>query len=647
MCGAGVQAGTDQCRGTDAATGCCHDDVTVLLAPAPSTIPDGPGVYVFRDRSGTPLYVGKARSLRARLSGYFADPRTLPERTAQMVLAATSVDWTVTASEVDALLLENSLIKTYQPRHNIRLKDDKSYPYLAVDLREEWPRPVVVRGRKRRGVRYFGPFGHAKSLRSTLDLLLPTFPVRTCSDAKYVRHERRGRPCLLADIGRCSAPCVGWVDHPTYEEHVQGILRFFSGDAAALTRDLEARMQAAAATQDYEGAARLRDALGHVVRASDTQQILLSDRDDLDAVGVASDELQACVVRLELRRGRVVGREALRADLVDDLGDDELLERFLGDLYDAERPPPHEVAVDHVGADVERLGKWLATLREGPVRVLAPERGRRRGVVELATANAAEDLRRHGLRRAADHNARSKSLVELQSALGLSRAPYRIECFDMSHLQGTSYVGSMVVFEDALPVKRAYRHFTVKTVRGNDDVGAMREVLDRRLSHWRDEPGGDRFGANPDLLVVDGGLGQLHAATDAIEARGITGELELASLAKRLEEIYRPGSSRPVVLSRTSEALYLLQRVRDEAHRFAISFHRSTRGRRMTASLLDGIEGLGPTRRERLVEAFGSVAGVRVASLEELRRLTWLPDEVARRVHDRLVGAIGVAEEAP
>jgi excinuclease ABC subunit C len=618
----------------------------VLQSPAPSTIPDGPGVYVFRDRSGTPLYVGKARSLRARLSNYFADPLTLPERTAQMLLAATSVDWTVTASEVDALLLENSLIKTYQPRHNIRLKDDKSYPYLAVDLREDWPRPVVVRGRKRRGVRYFGPFGHAKSLRSTLDLLLPTFPVRTCSDAKYLRHERRGRPCLLADIGRCSAPCVGWVDHPTYEEHVQGILRFFSGDAAALTRDLEARMRAAAAAQDYESAARLRDALGHVERASDTQQILLSDRDDLDAVGVASDELQACVVRLELRRGRVVGRESLRADLVDDLGDDELLERFLGDLYDAERPPPHEVAVDHVGADVERLGAWLSTLRQGPVRVVAPERGRRRGVVELATANAAEDLRRHGLRRAADHNARSKSLVELQSALGLSRAPYRIECFDMSHLQGTSYVGSMVVFEDALPVKRAYRHFTVRTVRGNDDVGAMREVLDRRLGHWRDAPGGDRFGANPDLLVVDGGLGQLHAAVDAVEARGVTGELELASLAKRLEEVYRPGSSRPVVLPRTSEALYLLQRVRDEAHRFAISFHRSTRGRRMTASLLDGIEGLGPTRRERLVGAFGSVAGVRAASLDELRALSWLPDDVARRVHDRLAGAIGAVDEA-
>ena len=609
--------------------------------PPTSTIPDVPGVYVFRDPSGTTLYVGKALSLRARLANYFADPLTLPERTAQLVAAAASVDWTVTHSEVDALLLENSLIKTEQPRYNIRLKDDKSYPYLAVDLREKWARPVVVRGRRRRGVRYFGPFGHAKSLRSTIDLLLPSFPVRTCSDAKFVRHERLGRPCLLADIGRCAAPCVGRVDKGTYDAHVQGILRFFAGDAEALTKDLAERMQRSADAQDYESAARLRDALAHVERASDTQQIVLSDRDDLDAVGVASDGLQACVVRLEVRRGRVVGRESMSADLVDDLDDDELLERFLGDLYDdQERTPPHEVVVARAGGDAQAIEGWLTSLRGSPVRLAAPERGRRHSVVELAEANAAEDLRRRGLRRAADHNARSRALVELQGALGLARAPYRIECYDMSHLQGTSYVGSMVVFEDALPAKREYRHFTVKTVQGNDDVGAMREVLDRRLARWRVDGSKDRFGANPDLLVVDGGLGQLHAAEAAVEARGITGEVEIASLAKRLEEVFRPGASRPVMLPRGSEALYLLQRVRDEAHRFAISFHRSTRGRAMTASLLDGIEGLGPTRRERLLATFGSAAGVRAAALDELLALTWLPADVARRVHDQLTTGV-------
>ena len=605
--------------------------------PATSTIPDVPGVYVFRDGSGTTLYVGKALSLRARLANYFADPATLPERTAQLVAGAATVDWTVTHSEVDALLLENSLIKAEQPRYNIRLKDDKSYPYLAVDLRETWARPVVVRGRRRRGVRYFGPFGHAKSLRSTLDLLLPSFPVRTCSDSKFVRHERLGRPCLLADIGRCAAPCVGRVDKETYDAHVQGILRFFAGDAEALTKDLAARMQRSAEAQEYEAAARLRDALAHVERASETQQIVLSDRDDLDAVGVATDGLQACVVRLEVRRGRVVGRESLSADLVDDLDQDQLLERFLGDLYDdQERTPPHEVLVTATGEGAAALEGWLASLRGSPVRLAAPERGRRRSVVELAEANADEDLRRRGLRRAADHNSRSKALVELQAALGLSRPPYRIECYDMSHLQGTSYVGSMVVFEDALPAKREYRHFTVRTVQGNDDVGAMREVLDRRLARWRVDGSKDRFGANPDLLVVDGGLGQLHAAEAAVEARGVTSEVELASLAKRLEEVFRPGSSRAVMLPRGSEALYLLQRVRDEAHRFAISFHRSTRGRAMTASLLDDIEGLGPTRRARLLEAFGSTAGVRTAPLDELLALTWLPDDVARRVHDRL-----------
>ena len=615
--------------------------------PPGSTIPDRPGVYVFRDTSGTSLYVGKARSLRARLANYFADPATLAERTAQLVASADHVDWTVTASEVDALLLENSLIKADQPRFNIRLKDDKSYPYLMIDLRERWPRPIVARGRRRRGVRYFGPFGHAKSLRSTLDLLLPTFPVRTCSDAKFVRHERLRRPCLLADIGRCAAPCVGRVDESTYAEHVQGILRFFAGDADALTNDLASRMQAAAEARDYETAARLRDALGHVERASDTQQVVLSDRDDLDAVGVATDGLQACVVRLEVRRGRVVGRESLSADLVDDLDAAGLQERLLGDLYDADRPPPREVVVEPSGADTDRLSAWLESLRGSPVRVAAPERGRRRSVVELAASNAAEDLRRRGLRRAADHNARSRSLVELQSALGLVAAPYRIECYDMSHLQGTSYVGSMVVFEDALAEKRAYRHFTVKTVQGNDDVGAMREVLDRRLSHWRTDASKDRFGANPDLLLVDGGLGQLNAAIAAVEARGLTGQVEIASLAKRLEEVYRPGSSTPLVLPRASEALYLLQRVRDEAHRFAISFHRSTRGRRMTASLLDGIEGLGPTRRERLLSAFGTTTGIREAPLSELLALGWLPDDVARRVHDRLaVGDIAAAGDA-
>ena len=646
MCRAGYQAGASMLGARTASQGGATIG-SVRNRPEPSTIPDGPGVYVFRDATGTPLYVGKARSLRARLANYLGDPLGLPERTAQLVEVATDVDWTVTASDVDALLLENSLIKTYQPRYNIRLKDDKSYPYLAVDLREEWPRPTVYRGRRRRGVRYFGPFGRANSLRHTLDLLLPTFPVRTCSDAKFARYHRLGRPCLLADLGRCSAPCVGWVDHPTYDEHIQGILRFFAGDATLLTGDLAARMAAAAEAKEYESAARLRDALAHVERASDTQQVLLSDHDDLDAVGVATDGLQACVVHLVLRRGRVVGRESLSADLVEDLAPDELMDRFLGDLYDAGHPPPRELVVDPSAGDLERLSAWLTSVRGQPVRVSAPERGKRRAVVELAQANAEEDLRRRGLRRAADHNARSKSLLELQDALTLARPPYRIECYDMSHLQGTSYVGSMVVFEDALPVKRAYRHFTVRTVRGNDDVGAMREVLDRRLARWREAPGGDRFGANPDLLLVDGGIGQLNAAIAAVEARGVADQVEVASLAKRLEEVYRPGAPRPILLPRASDALYLLQRVRDEAHRFAISFHRSTRARRMTASMLDGIEGLGPTRRARLLDTFGSAAAVRAVSLDELLALSWLPDDVARRVHDRLTtGGVAAAGDA-
>jgi excinuclease ABC subunit C len=612
------------------------DDGGMQHVPVAATIPDKPGVYVFRDAGGTILYVGKARSLRSRLANYFADPATLPFRTAQLVATAATVDWTLTASEVDALLLENSLIKIEQPRYNIRLKDDKSYPYLAIDLREAWPRPIVTRGQRRRGVRYFGPFGHAKSLRSTLDLLLPSFPVRTCGDAKYVRHERLGRPCLLADIGRCSAPCVGRVDRATYEGYVQGILQFFSGDVTALSRDLASRMQVAASERDYETAARLRDSLAHVERASDTQQILLSDRDDLDAVGVATDGLQACVVRLEVRRGRVVGRASLSADLVEELDESALRTRFLGDLYDEDHLPPREVVIDALPDDAAAVSAWLSAIRGDPVRMASPASGKRRGVIDLASTNAAEDLRRRGLRRAADHNARSRALVELQQALSLERPPFRIECYDMSHLQGTSYVGSMVVFEDGLPAKPAYRHFSIKTIQGNDDVGAMQEVLDRRLSHWRREGGTDRFGRNPDLLLIDGGLGQLHAVEAVVERHGLSGSVEIASLAKRMEEVFRPGSSTPVLLPRASEALYLLQRIRDEAHRFAISFHRSTRGRAMTASLLDGVEGLGAARRERLLETFGSVTAIREAPLDELLALSWLPEEVARRVHARL-----------
>jgi excinuclease ABC subunit C len=623
------------------------DDGLVQNVPAAAAIPDRPGVYVFRDAGGTILYVGKARSLRSRLANYFADPTTLAFRTAQLVASAATVDWTLTASEVDALLLENSLIKVEQPRFNIRLKDDKSYPYLAIDLREEWPRPVVTRGQRRRGVRYFGPFGHAKSLRSTLDLLLPSFPVRTCGDAKFVRHERLGRPCLLADIGRCSAPCVARVDRATYDGYVQGILQFFSGDVTALSRDLAARMRAAAADRDYETAARLRDSLAHVERASDTQQILLSDRDDLDAVGVATDGLQACVVRLEIRRGRVVGRASLSADLVEELDDSALRTRFLGDLYGEDHPPPKEVVIDVLPDDAQSVTSWLAAMRGGPVRMASPASGKRRGVIDLASTNAEEDLRRRGLRRAADHNARSRALVELQEALGLECPPFRIECYDMSHLQGSSYVGSMVVFEDALPAKASYRHFSIKTIRGNDDVGAMQEVLDRRLSHWRREGGTDRFGRNPDLLLIDGGLGQLHAVESVVERHGLTGSVEIASLAKRMEEVFRPGSSTPVLLPRASEALYLLQRIRDEAHRFAISFHRSTRGRAMTASLLDGVEGLGAARRERLLETFGSVGAIREAPLDELLALSWLPSDVARRVHSRLsTGALAAPANA-
>ena len=626
--------------------------------PTPGSVPDEPGSYQFVDRDGRVLYVGKAKSLRSRINSYFQDPLNLAPRTAQMVASADHVEWMVVGTESEALLLEHNLIQRFQPRYNVRLKDDKSYPWLALTVSDEWPRPAVVRGRKRQGVRYFGPYPNVYAIRSTLDLLLRSFPVRTCSDAKFRNHERLGRPCLLFHIERCSGPCVGAVTKEAYDGLVSDLATFLGGDTGPLERELETSMQEASAALDFERAGTLRDKLEAVRTADAVRQMELDRPEDLDVLGLAEDELEAAVQIFHVRAGRVIGRSALFVDKVEDLAPDELVARLLVDVYaEAASGVPRQILVPTMPSDLEAVSAYLEERRGGPVAVKVPLRGPKAALLETVRRNAGEAFARHRLQRTSDHNSRARALEALQRELHLPDAPLRIECYDMSHLQGTDYVGSMVVFEDGLPKKSDYRHFKVATVAGNDDYAAMEEVLTRRLTALLDEerPAGNgggeagdagdptaptatrrRFAYPPQLLLIDGGLGQLHVATRVLDRLGLTERIPVASLAKSFEEVYLPDSSVPVRLPRQSEALYLLQRLRDEAHRFAISYHRTLRGKRMTVGALDGVRGLGPKRRSRLVEQFGGLGALRKATRDELMGLSWLPADVGAAVFDRL-----------
>jgi excinuclease ABC subunit C len=653
----------------------------VVTRPLPGSIPDAPGSYQFLDRDGRVIYVGKAKSLRQRLNSYFQDPGGLVPRTAQMVSQADHVEWMVVDSESEALLLEHNLIKEFKPRYNVRLKDDKSYPWLALTVNDEWPRPAVVRGRKRSGVRYFGPYPNVGAIRGTLDLLLRSFPVRTCSDTKFRRHERLGRPCLLFHIERCSGPCVGEVTHEEYDRLVEDLVSFLSGDTRSLERGIESAMHEASQALEFERASVLRDKLEAVRAADAVRQMELASREDLDVFGVAGDELEAAVQVFHVRSGKVVGRLALFVDKVEELTPAQLMERVLVDVYaDPASGIPRQVLVPTMPEDTDAVGAYLAERRPGPVALRVPLRGTKRELLQTVEQNARESFNRHRLQRTSDHNSRARALESLQAELGLPEAPLRIECYDMSHLQGTDYVGSMVVFEDGLPKKSDYRHFRVATVAGNDDYAAMEEVLTRRLTSLladdrllagdrsaatevgdgtrRHGAGGGespssagaangaepaatsppkrRFAYPPQLLLLDGGLGQLNVGVRVLENLGLTERIPIASLAKSFEEVYRPGRSEPYRLSRQSEGLYLLQRLRDEAHRFAISYHRTLRGKRMTLGALDGINGLGPKRRERLIEQFGGLAELRKVSKEELLGVSWLPAEVGASVFERL-----------
>ena len=625
------------------------ESTLMVTRPPTGTIPESAGSYQFKDKEGRVIYVGKASNLRQRLSNYFQDPRNMHVRTAQMVSTAATVEWIEVRNEVEALMLEYSLIKQHRPRFNVRLRDDKSYPFLAVTTDEQFPRALVMRGRKRKGTRYFGPYAHAYAIRDTLDLLLRSFPIRTCSPGKFNEHHRLGRPCLLFHIEKCSGPCVGEIEEMPYQQLVRELCEFLDGDTDEIVKRLEAEMAGASQALEYERAARVRDRLLAVRRAIEKQQMVADRNEDIDVIGIADDDFEASVQVFFVRKGRVVGRKGFIVDKVEELSPGGLVDRILEELYGDDPPAgvPKQVLVPVDADDITTYEEWLTHLRGSRVQIRVPQRGDKRDLHETVTRNAKEEFVRHRLRRATDHNARSRALTELQDLLGLPEAPLRIECYDMAHLQGTDYVGSMVVVEDGLPNKREYRRFKVKDVPGNDDYAAMEEVLTRRLQAYlreRDQPldedliDGERrrprkFAYPPQLLLVDGGKGQLAVADRVVRALGLHDEIPIASLAKRFEEVFIPGRSLPVEVPRGSDALFMLQRIRDEAHRFANTFHRELRGKRMTTSALDGITGLGEARQKKLVQVMGGVNAVKKASLEDLQALPFLPAAVADAVH--------------
>jgi excinuclease ABC subunit C len=684
--------------------------------PRSGEIPESPGVYRFRDASGRVIYVGKAKSLRSRLNSYFADLASLHPRTQTMVTTATDVEWTVVSTEVEALQLEYSWIKEFDPRFNVKYRDDKSYPYLAVTMGEQFPRVQVMRGAKRRGTRYFGPYAHAWAIRETVDLVLRVFPVRTCSSGVFKRAGQIGRPCLLGYIDKCSAPCVGWIDAEAHRRLAEDFCDFMAGQTQRFVRRLDRRMREAAAAMEYERAARLRDDIATLTRALEKTAVVLPDGTDADVFALAEDDLEAAVQVFHVRDGRVRGQRGWVVEKVEEVDQADLVEHLLQQVYGdtGGEAVPREVLVPQLPPLADDVESWLSQLRGSRVRVRVPQRGDKRSLMETVGRNAAQALALHKVRRAGDLTTRSKALQEIQDVLGLAEAPLRIECYDVSNIQGQHVVASMVVFEDGVPRKPEYRRFTIRGTGGQDDVAAMHEVISRRLRRYltdredaadldlgagsragddpagvdvsaaadgarveyRDaehaggagpaehaggaepaehagggEPGAGvpegidpqtgrprRFAYPPNLIVVDGGPPQVAAAARAMAELGVD-DVALCGLAKRLEEVWLPGEDHPVILPRSSEGLYLLQRVRDEAHRFAITHHRQRRSKAMTSSVLDEVPGLGPARTRALLTAFGSVKKLRAASPEAVAAVPGIGPALAATVVDALAAA--------
>ncbi|MFD5031131.1 excinuclease ABC subunit UvrC [Streptomyces sp. NPDC058405] len=674
--------------------------------PKPGQIPDSPGVYKFRDDHRRVIYVGKAKSLRQRLANYFQDLTSLHPRTRSMVTTAASVEWTVVSTEVEALQLEYSWIKEFDPRFNVKYRDDKSYPYLAVTMNEEFPRVQVMRGAKRKGVRYFGPYGQAWAIRETVDLMLRVFPVRTCSAGVFKNAERTGRPCLLGYIGKCSAPCVGRVTPEEHRELAEEFCDFMAGRTGTYIRRLEQRMTDAAEEMEYERAGRLRDDIGALRRAMEKNAVVLADATDADLIAVAEDELEAAVQIFHVRGGRVRGQRGWVTDKVEAVETAGLVEHALQQLYGEERGDavPKEVLVPALPEDTDAVTQWLSDRRGSQVSLRIPQRGDKKDLMAMVGRNAQQALVLHKTKRASDLTTRSRALEEIAGALGLDSAPLRIECFDISHLQGDDVVASMVVFEDGLARKSEYRRFQIKGFEGQDDVRSMHEVISRRFrrylqekektGEWSEQPEQEptaepttgpaaepaaglitgpavgpaaetptgpaaglsdelpagspveddgrpkRFAYPPQLVVVDGGQPQVAAAKRALDELGID-DVAVCGLAKRLEEVWLPEDDDPVVLPRSSEGLYLLQRVRDEAHRFAITYQRAKRAKRIRTSPLDDVPGLGESRKQALIKHFGSVKRLRQATIEQICEVPGLGRKTAESV------AVALAKAAP
>ncbi|MFE1800251.1 excinuclease ABC subunit UvrC [Streptomyces sp. NPDC059517] len=629
--------------------------------PKPGQIPDSPGVYRFRDEHRRVIYVGKAKSLRQRLASYFQDLSNLHPRTRTMVTTAASVEWTVVSTEVEALQLEYSWIKEYDPRFNVKYRDDKSYPYLAVTMNERFPRVQVMRGQKKKGVRYFGPYGHAWAIRDTVDLLLRVFPVRTCSAGVFKNAERTGRPCLLGYIGKCSAPCVGRVSPEEHRELAEEFSDFMTGRTGTYIRRLERQMTDAAEDMEYERAGRLRDDIGALKKAMEKSAVVLADATDADLIALAEDELEAAVQIFHVRGGRVRGQRGWVTDKVEAVTTGDLVEHALQQLYGEETGDsvPKEVLVPALPDPVEPVQEWLTERRGSNVSLRIPQRGDKKALMETVERNALHSLALHKTKRASDLTTRSRALEEIAEALGLDSAPLRVECYDISHLQGDDVVASMVVFEDGLSRKSEYRRFQIKSFEGQDDVRSMHEVITRRFrrylgekgktGEWADEEATSlteedgrpkRFAYPPQLVVVDGGKPQVAAAQRALDELGID-DIAVCGLAKRLEEVWLPGDDDPVVLPRTSEGLYLLQRVRDEAHRFAITYQRTKRARRFRASPLDDVAGLGETRKQALIKHFGSVKKLRSATIDQICEVPGIGRKTAESI------AVAFAQAAP
>jgi len=604
------------------------------------------------------IYVGKATSLRKRLTSYWGKP--LHPRTEAMTAAAESVEWIVASNEVDALMLEYNLIKEHLPRFNIRYRDDKSYPYLALTVGERWPRAQVVRGARRKGVRYFGPFAHAYAIRETLDALTRVFPVRTCSNAFFDQRARARRPCLYYDIGRCAGPCVPEVTGVTeesYRAHVDALADFLSGSERPVLRRLEREMREASEREEYELAAKLRDQLVAARRALESQEMVLTQAENIDVIGLAEDDLEAAFQVFFVRKGRAMGRKGWIVDRVEELDRPGLLASFVRELYMEREGVPPRILVPETPADADVLARWLSARRGGPVTFSVPRRGAKRKLLEVVTQNAREHFQRHKLRRASDFGARSRALTELAAVLGLPQAPLRIEAYDISNLGPTDTVGSMVVFEDGLPKRSDYRRFEIKGVPGQDDFASMEEMLGRRFARLKSGADGGqavertneegtarrrRFSYPPSLIVVDGGRGQLSVGTKVLAELDL--HIPAIGLAKRLEEVYFPDRPDPLRIPRGSEALFVLQHIRDEAHRFAVTYHREKRSKRVMASPLDDVQGIGPARKKALLKRFGSLARLSRASLEEIAATPGVGPEIARAVYERLHGSAPAPE---